>query len=357
MVRPLDGRAEFGGFPAETSLRSNPMWVGAIDVHDDEQLRRYWKAGKEGDAFGRPYAAFRSLEATTVALRDKTDLNDVLALAATEDGEVLGVGEIVLPKLDNTHLAYVETLVPPAHRGRGIGAALLEAALQLARDSDRTTVVVEVNMPFEDPPHSAGSRFLERRGFATASLEIHRVLKLPVHAGHLDALERDAEGHHVDYRIESFVDRVPDEVVDGYCTLQAAFNSEAPTGDLELEPEVWDEDRVRKGENRSRRMGRHLQATVAIDRRGDLVALTELVTNQHLPDVGWQSGTLVLSAHRGHRLGLATKLANLRCFQAAFPAVRRIHSWNAEENGPMIAINELLGFQPVEYTAEMQRRL
>jgi hypothetical protein len=60
------------------------MWVGQIDVHDDEQLRAFWAAGKEGDAYGRPYAAFRSIEATTVALRDKAGFADVVALAATE---------------------------------------------------------------------------------------------------------------------------------------------------------------------------------------------------------------------------------------------------------------------------------
>jgi hypothetical protein len=34
-----------------------------------------------------------------------------------------------------------------------------------------------------------------------------------------------------------------------------------------------------------------------------------------------------------------------------------VHSWNAEENGPMVAINDALGFRPVEYVAEMQRKL
>ena len=333
------------------------MWVGQIDVHDDEQLRAFWAAGKEGDAYGRPYAAFRSIEATTVALRDKAGFADVVALAATDEGEVLGVSEVVVPKLDNTHLAFVEPIVRPAHRCRGVGTALLEASLQIARDRDRTTVIAEVNMPLEAPPRSAGSRFLEARGFATASLEIHRILEVPVDDGHLGALEAEAAAHHADYRLESFTDRVPDEFIAGFCALQTAFNSEAPLGDLDLEPEAWDEDRVRQGEDRSRRMGRHVQATGAIDRNGDLVALTEMVTNQHLPEVGWQSGTLVLPLHRGHRVGLAVKIANQRLFQDTFPAVRRIHSWNAEENGPMVAINDMIGFQPVEYLAEMQRKL
>lgn len=333
------------------------MWVGEIDVHDDEQLRAFWAAGKEGDAFGRPYAARRSIEAMTVALREKQSLSEVIALAAQGNDGVLGVGEMTLPQLDNTHLAFVETIVRPAHRGRGVGSALLEASLELARDRDRTTVIAEVHMPFETPPTSPGSTFLEARGFTTASLEIHRVLEVPVDPQRLDALAHETATHHLDYRLESFTDRVPDEFVPGFCALQAAFYSEAPIGELDIEPEVWDEDRVREGEERSRRMGRHVAATVAVAPSGDVVALTEMVTNEHLPEVGWQSGTLVLSGHRGHRLGLAAKVANQRLFQQAFPVVRLIHSWNAKENGPMVAINDALGFRPVEYLAEMQRKL
>jgi hypothetical protein len=34
-----------------------------------------------------------------------------------------------------------------------------------------------------------------------------------------------------------------------------------------------------------------------------------------------------------------------------------VHSWNAEENGPMVQINDAIGFRPVEHVAEMQRKL
>ncbi len=332
------------------------MWVGEIDVQDDEQVQAYWAAGKEGDEFGRPYAAFRSLEAQIVAVREDAISLELVSLAA-RDGEVLGIGEVAMPLLDNTHVAYVEVIVRPAHRRHGVGTALLEACLQVARDRGRQTVICEVNMPFTSPPQSAGSLFLEHHGFEVASLDIHRVLELPGDAGHLDQLETMAAPRHLDYRLESFTDRVPVGLVEGFCALQAAFNSQAPLGDLDLEPEVWDEARVRAGEERGARMGRRSQATVALDGGGNVVALTEMFTNRHLPNVGWQSGTLVLPEHRGHRLGLAIKIANQRRFQDTFPRVELIHSWNAEQNGPMVAINDTIGFRPVEYAAEMQRRI
>ncbi len=333
------------------------MHVTEIDIHDDDVVRAYWEAGKEGDTFGRPWSVYWSLHSATVAMRDATNPNAIRPLAAVEDGQVVGVSQVVLPQLDNRHMAYLEVAVRPAQRRRGVGAALLEASMQLAREADRTTVLAEVHMPHVSPPESGGSHFLKKYGFAIASLEIHRVLELPIPEDHLDGLAAEAAPHHRDYRIVAWADRVPDEYVEGFCHLQAAFNTEAPLGDVALEPEAWDEKRVREGEERASLHRRHTRVTVAVSPDGTVAGLTEMLVNENQPDVGFQSATLVLPDHRGHRLGLALKVVNARAYQADFPGVRFVHSWNAEENGPMVAINDRLGFQPVEYLGEMQRRL
>ena len=198
---------------------------------------------------------------------------------------------------------------------------------------------------------------MEAEGFTEASEEVHRVLDLPIDAAHLDELQRRTHGHTEGYRIVSWEDRVPDEHLDGFCSLQRAFNEEAPSGDLDLEPEHWDEERVRRAEERMAKQGRRECVSAAVSPEGDLVALTEMMQVDETPDWGVQGGTLVMPAHRGHRLGLAVKVANQRRFQQRFPRVGVVHSWNAAVNGPMIAINEALGFRPVERLLEMQRKL
>ena len=75
------------------------------------------------------------------------------------------------------------------------------------------------------------------------------------------------------------------------------------------------------------------------------------------PGKVFQDDTLVLPRHRGHRLGLALKVANLRAVQRAHPDRRVLHTWNAEENGPMVAVNNAMGFRPVERLGEYQRDL
>ncbi len=59
-----------------------------------------------------------------------------------------------------------------------------------------------------------------------------------------DALEERAATRQGDYRVVTWVDHVPDELVDDYCALNEAFFDEAPIGDMEIEPEKWDRTRV-----------------------------------------------------------------------------------------------------------------
>jgi GNAT superfamily N-acetyltransferase len=336
-------------------MASSGIWVGEIDVDDDEVLRRWWEAGQDADADGRPYAAYWALQSAKVALRSTTNPVEQHALAAIEDGEILGINQVGFPLLDNRHVAFVEPLVRPSCRGRGVGTALLHASLGLTRERARTTAMGEVHMPLD--ALSPGHHFMTGHGFEAGIVDIHRILELPVDDATLDRLAQAAAPHHADYQLVTIGDVVPDEYMDGFCSLAAMFNSEAPMGDLDIEPEVWDMDRVRRAEENHRAQGRHSTAVLALDRDGTPVAITLALMADSQPDIGWQAITLVSKEHRGHRLGMAVKAANTMAYQRRFPTVRVVHSWNAEENGPMVAINDALGFRPVERLVEMQLKL
>ena len=56
--------------------------------------------------------------------------------------------------------------------------------------------------------------------------------------------------------------------------------------------------------------------------------------------------TVVHPEHRGHRLGLAVKLANLEALAGSRARdVRLIVTGNAAVNAPMIAVNDMMGFE------------
>ncbi|MGN6132644.1 MAG: GNAT family N-acetyltransferase, partial [Nocardioidaceae bacterium] len=133
--------------------------------------------------------------------------------------------------------------------------------------------------------------------------------------------------------------------------------SEAPMGEMDFEPEVFDATRIRADEKVFEASGRTKYTTVAVAPDGDVVAYSELVVPAHDPGRVYQWGTLVLPAHRGHRLGLATKVANLLWLQEEYPAGRLLVTFNAEVNAPMVAVNEAMGFRPVERLVELQRQL
>jgi GNAT superfamily N-acetyltransferase len=333
------------------------MQVTEIDVHDDAMLKDWWETARDADADGREYPAFWSLRSATVAFRAENNSAEQHPLAAFEGGEIVGVNQVMFPLLDNTRMAYLEPLVSAKCRRRGVGTALLGAGLDMARNAGRTIIVAEAHMPLAADKESSGSAFLSHHGFEKAIVDLHRVLDLPIATTRLHELRDASAPHHRHYRLVSWVDDVPDEHVAGYCDLQMAFNAEAPMGDLEIEAEIWDEKRVREREQRFRDQGRHETVTAAIAADGTMAGITEMMTTDEQRHLAWQGGTLVLPGHRGHRLGIALKAANQERYQERFPETRTLHSWNAEENGPMVAINDTLGFRPVERLAEMQLRL
>ena len=88
-----------------------------------------------------------------------------------------------------------------------------------------------------------------------------------------------------------------------------------------------------------------------------MVAYSELVVPTYDPERVYQWGTLVRREHRGHRLGLATKVHNLRRFQEQRAGRSAVFTYNAEVNRHMIAVNEALGFRPVGRLGEFQKQL
>ena len=55
----------------------------------------------------------------------------------------------------------------------------------------------------------------------------------------------------------------------------------------------------------------------------------------------------MLREHRGHRLGMLLKVANLRTSREAAPGHPSVLTWNAEENRAMLDVNEAVGFVPI----------
>lgn len=289
--------------------------------------------------------------------------------------EAAGMCSVTLPLRENTATAGINVLVAPAFRRRGLGRRLLDYAEDVARGSGRTSLDGYFELPASlmadaGPlvPAKSGAGGLPARdpftafavagGYELEQVETSSRLALPVPPDRLAELEEAAAAHARGYTVVGWADGCPEELVDSYAVLNARMSTDVPTAGLNWEGEIWDAARVRRNEETLARSGVQTVVSAAVHQdTGELVAYTVLNWRPEAPAAILQQDTLVTSDHRGRRLGMLIKVANLRRAQGRWPSARSVLTWNANENQHMLAINVALGFRPAGYEGEWQKRL
>jgi len=334
--------------------------IGEVDPFDDDQVAAWHAVYERSQSHDRAFPSPWRLPEAEAALRDPGRRRRIVALSGRVDGAVVCSGAIRMPQLDNLASAALAVDTEPALRRRGYGAAMLAHLEQCAVAEGRTLLDTETFYPGDAPADGAGhdnADFLTHRGYVFGLGDVHRRLELPAEPALLDRLAGEAAPHHAAYQVRTWRGRVPDELVESFATINASLMTEAPAGEVEREPEVADVAVLREEEALREQQGRVPYVAVAVDRDGTVVAFTTVMTTVHEPGRGYQWGTVVDRAHRGHRLGIAVKVANLRALQQHDPPVRELFTYNAEVNTHMVAINEALGFVAVERLGEFQKRI
>lgn len=276
------------------------------------------------------------------------------------DGVLVAAGELVLSLCDNPQLALVDVATHPDRRREGAGTALLEHLEREAGLAHRDTLLAETTVRTGDA--DPGDAFLSRHGFALGQTMQRNDLDVSADAPPVDSTLPTARPDRDDatpgYVIETSVDDTLDAWLDDRAVLQQRMSTDAPVGDLDLREEAWDAARLREQRLSTRRSNRRAIESVARHvESGRLVAFTQLQIPTADPVIAYQQDTLVLREHRGHGLGAAVKAANMTALRAEFPQVRTVRTWNAEENGPMIRVNEALGYRTTALQREWQKRL
>ncbi|SDH93388.1 GNAT family N-acetyltransferase [Agrococcus jejuensis] len=289
-------------------------------------------------------------------------------LGAWLDGEHVGRAVLSWGVHEGLHVGSASILVLPSARRRGVGAALWDAALARLEAEGRTTIQAWIDhRPATGatiapptgfgaiPADAAETRFALARGFRLEQVERVSELRLDG-AADLDALEAAARPHATDYDLLAWRGSTPPEHRDAMAALRARMSTDAPSADLDVDEEAWDADRLVRAEAADAAQGRTMWTTVARHRAsGVLAAYSSLSTPVEPERPIDQEDTLVHAEHRGHRLGMLVKIANLRQVVAAEPQRARVMTWNAEENRPMLAVNEAMGFRAIGYEAGWQR--
>ncbi|WP_295780813.1 GNAT family N-acetyltransferase, partial [uncultured Microbacterium sp.] len=277
-------------------------------------------------------------------------------------GDVVGRVGLDLPQEDGARTGFWLIELRRSAWGHGIGRAAFAEIERIARAEGRTVLQAWAEHPAADGPRLAAptgfgsipedhaARFLTASGCTLEQIVRVSRLELDGSRPHLEALLAEAETAAAGYRVVQWTLPTPDEFVESFAWMKSRMVTDAPSADLEFDEEVWDAARVRRYEAGYTDAGRHMLVTAAqhVD-SGELAAFNELVIGKDRTAATSQEDTLVVAAHRGHRLGMLVKCAGLLAWHDVAPESPRVMTYNAEENRPMLSINERIGFAPISY--------
>ena len=251
--------------------------------------------------------------------------------------------------------AWSMVSVLPHYRGRGIGRALADHVEQFARDQGRSKLIGYVASP-DNPgeripsPTGFGSvpagnrevRFLLERGYQLQQVERGSRLPLPI------TLEVPVPASG--YRLHYWIDHTPPEWLDDMALMHTRMSTDAPSAGLEEPEDIWSVERLLAVEAAGAKSPRSmLTAAVEHEPTGRLAGFTSLSVPRETDRAVHQDDTLVLREHRGHRLGMLLKVANLVHLNRERPGHPSVVTFNAEENRFMLDVNEAVGFVPMGY--------
>lgn len=363
-----------------------------VDVRNGVVVDLFGGDTSHAFTYRQAWAQWRSLLETCEAVR-------TLALL---DGVPAGRGYAERSLLEAQTIGEVDVLVLPGSRGRGVGTALADDLLARLAAQGVTTEQAWVNHPpapgptllaptgfGEIPADTPAVRMLQRYGFALEQVERMSELSLAAAAPSLAEHRASAEERALPrYCVELWEGPTPPERIDALAALHARMSTDAPAAGLDHEEERWDAKRLASYERSQLEGGRTLLRAIAVETATDaVVAFTTLVSNtvpdEAVPDdavpveaapdgpspddpesavpgtasvhAWYQHDTLVHGDHRGHRLGMLVKAANLQAL-AAHDAIAVVRTWNASENTHMLAVNEALGFRRILDEGAWQRR-
>lgn len=324
---------------------------------DDALIAGLYAVAERSGRLGREALPFWSLTEFGASLRSP-DSGERKEVVAAYDGErLVGFAELYVPLLDNLDKAYFELAVDPPARRQGVGTALVEEVTRRAREAERTLLLGDTKVPPGERQTHGYRKFADALGFEYSNVEVVRHLPLPVPAEKLQALADLAAEKGAGYELRILVDDIPAELVESLGLLMGQLGVDAPTGLVDFEEEAMTPERLRERSETVAAMGRSLFEAVALTPDGVVAAQSTLAIPRGEGSDVYQWGTFVHRDHRGHRLGLATKVANLQALQERFPGMARVTTQNAETNDYMVSINVTLGFEPVEESVEFLKRI
>jgi GNAT superfamily N-acetyltransferase len=271
-----------------------------------------------------------------------------------QHGELAAFSLLETQATDAEHL-WMTINVQPESRRHGIGTALLQHAEAVAADEGRRKLLI-----YASSAEAPGERLPAPTGFGSLPADNPEVRFLLGHGYRLEQIERgsrlalpvaiDPPEAPEDYRLHYWERHTPERWLADVATLYTRISTDAPSAGLDEPEDVYTVERVLEFEATHADSPR-TRALVAVEHipTGRLAGFSEARVPQDASRAISQGTTLVLREHRGRRLGMLLKSANLARLQRDFPGHPSVVTFNAEENRFMLDVNEALGFVTTGY--------
>lgn len=324
----------------------------------------------EADGYGTDELSATPAELLPVWLDQEYEPKQLFA--ARVDGRIVARAIFETRPSAEGDMAWVNAQVHPQFRHRGIGTALADHLERLAAEQQRAKIVVyTVSRAAEGhrlesptgfgsvPAANAEVRFLQGRGYRLEQVARTSRLALPVSAALIDRRFGESTGRAgADFQVHQWSGRTPDRWLDDMALLFTRMSTDAPKAGLEEPEDIWTRQRLIDYEDRVEAGPKTCVVSVVEHLpSARLAGMTELGVPAEPDRPVFQNDTIVLKEHRGHRLGMLLKVANIQNLQSTAPGHPSIITFNAEENRHMLDVNEAVGFVSVGYEGAWKKVL
>ena len=239
---------------------------------------------------------------------------------------------------DNEHLADLEvTVLPGQPPARDRPRAARRGGSAARGPTGRTTVCGEVLRRRRGRRRRTPRRTPSRRRWAstTVHLEDHLVLRLPGRRRpSRRSCARRSPAARSTYDVVTWGDRCPDEYVAGYCAMKTQMSNDVPIGEIDYEPIVYDEARLRTSEERTARSHHQLVAAARRAPTARSAATRSCTCRTARPTC---SRTTPWSCPSTAATGSARSSSwpPSTCCSATTPTATSVHTWTDPENHAM----------------------
>lgn len=236
----------------------------------------------------------------------------------------------------NKHVVWVDITIKKEYRRKGLGTVLFQ---RLVQEIGPNHSVIQSWSSLE-----SGHNFLQKLSFkkvmegAQNRLYLEKVDWALMESWIAQGLEKAP-----DVTLEMF-EEVSENDIDSYTALFTETMNQQPFGEMEGRHVVTPELR-RIAERRRREWGINWHTLISREGNGVISGLTEFFYDPKESYQIKQNLTGVQERFRGRGLGKLLKAKMLFFMRETYPSVKFISTGNANDNAPMLAINNQMGFQ------------